>query len=170
MINHVKAYQEAHNQHDIEAVLGMMAEGVCFEVVGVWVKEGKAEIRSLEAFDTAVNGSLVFSDYSEGEDTVTVTAVEKNDWFRISGIGEVRYRCVQFTFCGEHISKMKAEYTPQSRVAITEVLRSVIEWAGREEPEHLEKLMPKGVFVYSTETGRAWMRLLRKWREAGNAL
>jgi hypothetical protein len=60
---------------------------------------------------------------------VNTTAIENNDWFRISGIGEEKYKSVQFTFRGQEINRIRVELDPESSRAIAEILRSITNWA-----------------------------------------
>jgi hypothetical protein len=168
LIERVIAYQEAHNQHNLDATLGMLADDISFEMVDVWTKVGLDNMRSLEEFDTGVNGSLIFNDFATNENMVEATAIENNDWFRITGIGEVKYSMVKFTFREQQICKIRAVLTPESFQAISEKLQSVTGWAAREQTQHLEKLMPQGEFIYNSESAKEWMVLLRKWRDIQN--
>lgn len=166
LIERVLAYQDAHNRHHLDLVLGMLTDDISFETVGVWVKVGKDNIRLLEEFDAGVDGSLVFHHLATDGTLVRATATERNDWFRVAGIGDVNYASIEFAFREHQICSIRAQMAPESAQAIADVLRSVVRWAAREQPEALDKLMPQGEFAYSADSAAAWVALLRTWRDA----
>lgn len=165
-IERLRSYEGAHNRHDIEAVMAMCTDDVRFEVVGVWAKVGKEEVRLLEEWDAAIDGSLSLSALVASGETVNCRALERNDWFRLAGISEVEYSSCRFSFRQGLIAEMRCEMTVESREAVSTVLRSVTRWASRERGDEFARLMPEGEFVYGRENAKVWLALLREWRES----
>lgn len=58
LIESLQAYEEAHNRHDVQAVLAMCAEDIRSEVVGVWVKAGMDNFRSIEEWRQYEKGGV----------------------------------------------------------------------------------------------------------------
>jgi len=166
LIKCLQAYEQAHNRHDIEAVLAMCTHDVRFEVVGVWIKVGKENVRLLEEWDAAVDGSLSLKDFVASEGMVSCHALERNEWFKLAGIGEVEYSSCRFSFRQGLIAEMRCEMTVECSEAIGRVLRSVTGWASREREEEFTRLMPEGEFLYGRESARVWLALLREWRQS----
>jgi len=166
LIGCLQAYEEAHNRHDVQGVMAMCTDDIRFEVVGVWVKVGKDNVRLLEEWDAAINGSLSLRDFEASDERVSCRAVERNDWFRLAGISEVEYTSCHFSFRQGFMAEMRGEMAAQSREAVSTALRSVMGWASRERGEVLARLMPGGEFVYGAETARVWLALLEEWRQS----
>ena len=162
----ILAYMEAHNCHDVEAALAFLAEDIRLGLPGVWIKEGKAEIRSLEQWDAAINGQLRFCEIEVDGDTVTCTSVESNDWFRLAGIDEIGYDSVVITTSDGQIAGITAVISPEGAEQISTALGAVIAWASEERAEVPETLMPGGEFIYSAEAAERWLALLHEWRQA----
>lgn len=161
----LKAYQEALNSHDVDRVMSFYAEDIRFEVIGGHVKKGKENLRGWAEWDAAVNCHLTFTDLVVRGDTVTCKAIEQNDWYRLAGIEKVYYGSNTIIFRDELITKIKAELTEESARAIGEAFQSITEWASQERSQQLAELMPEGKIVYSAETAKGWLALLRERQE-----
>lgn len=161
----LKAYEDAHNSHDVEKVMVFYAEDFRFEMVGSWVAEGKEEMRKLEEWDAAVNSHLTFTDLKVSGDTVTCKATERNDLYRIAGIEGMHYKSSIFIFYDGLIKEIKAEQTEKSVRAKEVVFKSFIEWASKERSQELTELKYEGEYVFSAENAKRWLALLQEWRK-----
>jgi len=163
--NLLKAYQEAHNSHDVEKVLSLVTDDITFRLAGTGVKEGKEQIRWVEQWDAAVNSHLTFADIQVKGNMITCKVIEKNDLFKLYGIEEVHYTFATFIFRDGLIKEITVEPSQKSVKAIDEIRHSFIEWASQERSQQLEALRPEGEFVYSAENASLWLALLEEWRE-----
>ncbi len=50
-------------------------------------------------------------------------------------------------------------------VSIDDALAPAVAWAEEHAPDALAKAYPEGRMIYSEETGRHWVALLRRWSE-----
>ncbi len=162
--NRFKAYVEAHNSHDIERIMSFYAEDARFEFVESWVREGKEEIRKQEEFDAALNSQLAFTDLKVEGDTVTGTVTEKSDYYKLSGIDEVSYEYYAIIFKDGLIKEIKTELTIGSVIEINQVFQELLNWVRKEKEKELEDLILEGEVVYSAESAKKWLALLREWR------
>lgn len=160
-----EAYVEAHNSQNVGKVMSFYAEDARFEFVESWVREGKEEIRKQEEFDAALNSQLAFTDLELSGDTLTCKVTEQSDYYKLAGIDEVYYKYYTIIFRDGLIKEIKVELTEKSVKAINEVFRSLIEWAQKERSQELAELMSEGEVVYSAESAKKWLALLREWRE-----
>jgi len=156
---------QAYNSHDVEKLMSFYTDDIRFEVVGFFVKEGKEDIRKLTEYDAAVNVHMSISNIKVSGDTVTFTLIESNDWFRLAGVEELIYEPNRIVFHGGLIKEIKTEITPESAKAAGEAWQAIMQWASKERSEELADLMPGGEFIYSAESARKWLALLRQWRE-----
>jgi hypothetical protein len=162
--NTVKAYQEAHNNHDIEKEMSLFADDIIYDVVGEWSVEGKEKLRKLAETDVEVNSNLTFTDIKVGENKVTCKVVERNDWLKIIGIDALYCDSGQFIFEKGLIKEVKLKRSQESIDAMNKFRRSFGQWASDNRSEELSKL--KGSAVLAKEEMGLFMALLRDWREA----
>jgi hypothetical protein len=162
----VRAYEATYNTHDVEKLMSFYADDVEFEIVGVWVKKGKAVVRELAEWDKATNMHMTISDITVSGDTVTCKLVETNDWWRLAGMGEAYYEPCVMIFHNGLISEMRATMTQESLDAYARVWPSIISWARDHRSEELNELLPGGLFVYGAEAANKWIMLLQEWRAA----
>jgi len=163
--NLLKAYQEAHNSHDVERALSLMTDDVTFRLAGTGVKEGKEQVRWIEEWDAAVNSHLTFADIKVKGHMVICKVIEKNDLFKLYGIEEVHYTLATFIFHDGLIKEITIEPSQKSVREIDEIRHSFIEWATQERGQQLEALRTEGKFIYSAENASLWLALLEEWRE-----
>ncbi|MFQ6088007.1 MAG: nuclear transport factor 2 family protein [Candidatus Methanofastidiosia archaeon] len=161
----VKAYEKAYNSHDFKRIMSLYAEDATFEVVGQFVLKGKEKIRDITEYDIALNIHMSFGGCITKGDKVICELAETNDWLKTASIIEAHYTA-KFVFSEGLIKLIRAEATPETKQAFNHVLNPLMEWAYKERPQQLTEMMPEGEFVYSTESAKRWLVLLREWQEA----
>jgi hypothetical protein len=166
LIERARAYEEAYNRHDLQAVMAMYTDDIRFEMIGDPPRLGKEEVRLVEEYCAAVNSMLSFKDLVETADGVSFRATERNDWSRLAGIGEIEYVSCHFTFRDGLLAAVRVEMAEPSTEASDRVWRSLMAWASKERGEALAQLMPAGEPVFEAETARGWLALLQEWRQS----
>jgi hypothetical protein len=161
----VKRYEKIHNSHDVEMALSLYSDDVRFEVVGMFVKVGKDQVRDIEEWDAETNSHMTISNVEVQGNTASYRLAEGNDWFRLAGIELMYYEPCRIVFREELIAEIECEATDESKSAMGEVWQPIMEWASRERSDELAGLMPDGKFVYGAESARKWMSLLKEWRD-----
>jgi len=162
----VRSYERAHNNHDVEKVMSMYTNDITFEIVGIWIKTGKEQVRNLAEWDLATNSNMIISDIEINNDTATFKLIEGNDSFRLIGIEYMYYEPCRMVFENGLIKEIKAEGTEKSRKAFNEVWPSVYQWLYEEKNEELTKLITsEGEFIYNQENATIWVSLLEEWKE-----
>ncbi|MFQ5891758.1 MAG: nuclear transport factor 2 family protein [Candidatus Methanofastidiosia archaeon] len=160
----VKAYERAYNSHDFKKIMSLYAEDATFEVVGQFVLKGKEKIRDITEYDIALNIHMSFSGCIKKGDKVICELAETNDWLKTAGIIEAYYSA-KFVFSDGLVKLIRAEATPETRKAFSQVINPLMQWAHKERPQQLTEMIPTGEFVYGAESARRWLTLLREWRE-----
>ncbi|MCK4329991.1 nuclear transport factor 2 family protein [candidate division WOR-3 bacterium] len=165
--NRVKAFEKAYNSHDLERIMSLYAENATFEAVGQFVLKGKEQIRDLTEYDIALNIHMSISECIAKGDTVICKLAETNDWFKTAGIKETYYS-TKFVFSDGLIKLLRANATPETNQAFSQVLNPLTEWASKERPQQLAEMMPAGRFVYNAENAKKALALLQEWLEETN--
>jgi hypothetical protein len=161
----VETYEQAHNRHDVEKVMSLYTNDISFEIVGSWKKSGKEQVMGLAEWDAVTNSKMIISDIEIHADTAFFRLKEGNDWFRLAGIEFMYYEPCRMVFYNGMIKEIIAEVTEESLKSFQEVWPPIFQWLSEKRNEELSGLMPGGEFVYSTESARKWLSLLREWRE-----
>jgi hypothetical protein len=146
--------------------MSFYADDIEFEIVGVWVRKGKAAVRELAEWDKATNLQMTISDIVVSGETVTFKLVEKSDWWTLAGIGDVHYQPCFMVFRNGLITRLCATMTQQGFDRYAQQWPLIINWAREHRRDELEELLPGGEFIYGAEPARKWLVLLRAWREA----
>jgi hypothetical protein len=162
----VRAYEQTCNSHDFDGMMSFYAEDAQFKVVGAFDKIGIEEIRSITEWDTTVKVHMRISDITVNGDTVTFKLVESNEWWRLAGIHEVTYSPCTMIFSNGLIKLIKAEATNESLTAISKVLPGIFDWVSKERSEDFAEVMPGGEFIYTAESAKKWLELLKDRRAA----
>lgn len=161
----LRAYVEANNAHDVDRVMALYTDDIRFENVGVWVKQGKEEVRTIAEWDAKTHIHMTVSDITVRKDTVTFRLIETNDWLKNAGVDEWRWEAYVITKNGL-IKEIRAALTEESAKIFIPVYQSIIRWMSEERPEELAELMPDGEFLYEEGAAKKWLVLLQEWREA----
>jgi hypothetical protein len=160
----VNAYQEAHNNNDIEKALSLLTEDIKYEVVGEWTLEGKEKLRKLFETDADTNSKQFFTDIKVGENKVTFKFTEQNDWLKLARIDALLGESGQFIFEKGLIKVIRLKRSQESIMAMRKFRSSFGRWAANNRMDELSKL--KGTAVLAREDLPMFMRMMRDWRKA----
>ena len=162
----IKAYIDAHNEHDVEKAMSYYSSNVVFDLKNTWTKEGAGEIRNLEVWDSTINSNLKLEAlYSRG-DSVFCKIIENNDWFASIGIENLTHDPTVFIVDDHKIKKIIATPSPETGVQIERAIGSIIQWSKQNQDSTIYTLIPNGQFVYSSEAALKWKELFKKWNSS----
>jgi hypothetical protein len=161
----VKLYELAYNSHNLGELLPLFAEDATFEITGQFVFKDKEDIRHMAEYDFALHIHMTIDNLNPMGDTVFCELIEMNDWLEAAEIDEAFYTG-RFVFEKGLIKHIKGTPTSETQKALQEVLTPLMEWASKEKPEQLAKMMPEGKFIYNVENAESSLNLLREWQEA----
>ena len=150
--------------HDITAALELLSDSFVLEFEG-GPSLDKAGLAKALGWDTGTEGSLEWQIVSEGPRDVTFEGHETNQFLSLIGVDPLEFRS-RFEVDDEGRIQKQVHATDWSGVSIPDALAPAIEWATEHAPAELEGAYPNGAMVYSEESGRRWVALLRRWRSA----
>lgn len=166
LLNLVRAFQEAVNEHNVDKVMEMFTDNAQFELVGISKYSGKKEIRNVFDYDAGVNTQLKFIDCKSEGNKVNCKFIERNDRLSAIGIDELEYPVCTILFRDRLIENFSAEISPEMVQYNTEVWQKFMPWFSQNYPDEYSKMItPEGRFIYNRENGADVVPLLRKWRE-----
>ena len=158
----IKSYMEAHNTHDIEKALSFVDDQVVFDLKGVWVKEGKSAMKTLEKWDSTLNSNLRLESIKMVNDTLFCKVVENNDWFRSVGITDLVHDPVAFIVEEDKISKIIAYPSQETGQQIEAAVGSLFQWSAQVQDSTIHELIIDGQFIYSSDAANRWLELFEK--------
>jgi hypothetical protein len=169
LLERVRAYEKAHNSHDLEFVMSMFTDDITFETVGEWIMTGKKKIRDLAEWEAALNNHLALMGLEVSGDNVAGKALEDDDLLRLAGFREIRYDFFSMDFRGNLIKRITVRTAERDREATSKTFRSMVEWGRRERYGEIAKLVSDGKFAYNAKNAKGWLALMQEWREATSA-
>ena len=161
----IVGYEREHNAHDVEGALSFFDNHITFELQGIWVKEGKEEIRKLEEWDSTLNSNLRFLPIRESADTVFCRVVERNDWFAAISMESLVHEPVILIMDDNKIGKIIAVPSIESGEFIQSAMKEIYAWSETVGDSTVATLVQNGQFVYSKENAKTWIALLNKWNK-----
>ena len=161
----IKKYEKLHNSHDINEIMLLHHDDIKFELIGVWTKSGKEEIRELEEWDRTLNSNLKFETFVVRGDSVLCKVIEKNDWFKSVGIEQLVHDPTIFIVSKGHVKKIVAYPSEGISKEIGAKLGSIYSWSNMTRDSTINELIVNGEFIYSAETAKKWLYLLEKWNK-----
>jgi hypothetical protein len=159
----VKTYEKLHNIHDIVGAMSLYHSEIEFELVGTWIKSGKEEIRELEEWDRVLNSNLKFESIYVKGDSVFCKVIEKNDWFKAVGIKQIVHDPTIFVVSNGLIKKIIANPKKEVGEQIGAKIGSIYSWSNITNDNTINELIKDGEFIYSEESAKKWLTLLKKW-------
>jgi hypothetical protein len=161
-------YFENHNAHDIKRTMKFFADDAIFSLPGQNPLKGKAAIRLVEAWDSAIDSRLQVNDMQVNGDTVILGKItERNRWFIAAGIQDVEYVPGTYAvFKNGYISEFHpSKLTSASAKQVSGIFRTFMDWAKKEKPTELAAIAPPDKpFRYEPSKAEGWINLLREWK------
>ena len=164
----VKAFEEAHNRHDVDTTLGFFGQGACMD----WSDPPGCMVLGLEGllrYDAALNGELEIGDCSAEGERVTCKGVQRNDCLAAGGLGETHYAPVVFWFQDGKIAVIAATRAPADTQRNLGFLSSLAGWAHRSRPAEWDRagrgdlLDPSSSPTFDGQTGAAMSALCKEY-------
>ncbi|KPJ90710.1 MAG: hypothetical protein AMS18_10205 [Gemmatimonas sp. SG8_17] len=162
-----RQYFEHHNRHDLTSELACFADDAVFEMPGWPPLRGKDALRDQFAFDSVLDSEITVGGLRVLADTVIIDSLtERNDFFRLMGIPEVRYLPgSRLVYRAGQIQKVQsAQILPADMEATSAAIERVLEWLHTAHPELGAEIESGALFHYNAETANLWLQLLREWR------
>ena len=160
----VQAFLDAHNEHNVDAVLALCTDDVVWEEEGISSRSGKAELRKKELWDKAVNGAFEFRRIQARGNVVTAKAVEFSDYYAAAGIDQFEYDSISFTFQGSLIKEIKVVPSGDSNNAYGNALNMFVIWGSSNKAAEMNSLKEGGRYSFSAATAPNWIKLLKEWK------
>lgn len=158
----LKAYEEAANRHDWQAVRALMAEDAVIELGEGLSLVGAEHARALHDWERAMGTETHYTKCTVSGDAVTCRATEENDFLRLAGLGPIEYSSSTITFEKGRVSRMRATLSDRSAEAVSRYMQPFLEWASTVEPKGVETfLKPDGSFAFGFEGALTFKRLVR---------
>ena len=159
----VKGYVEALNAHDVDKALSYLADELRFVTEDMEETLDRTTVRGMLGWDVATQSTVSYEELESEGDTVTALFTERNDFFALLGIPERRYQAT-FRFEGENIASLHIEPAGDDAPSLDEALEPVLTWASTRHGDVLAQIYPNGSLVFSEDSARKWLELLRAWR------
>lgn len=164
-----RQYFQHHNRHDLTGELAFFTDDAVFEMPGWSPLRGKDALRDQFGFDSVLNSEIIVGGLRVLGDTVVIDSItERNDFFRLLGISEIRYLPgTRFIFHAGQIQNVQsAQIRPEDMQATSAKIEQVLGWLRIAHPEFSSDIESGALFQYNAETANRWLQLLREWRGA----
>lgn len=162
---------DAVNRNAIEEALSLYTADAEFMIPGQRPIRGTDAMRSLLEWDAVLGTRLEFSGFEErGETLFVASGTERNAWFSGVGLESIEYGAgLRVVFEGDLIAGIyPSGLTPKSASELETRVGAFMTWAGTHAPDELERLLPEGYFQYDSQSARAWIRLLDRYKDASS--
>lgn len=97
-LNRVKAYQDAENRHELNAIMAMFSDEAVLTIEGQFTKVGKEQVRAFQVYEGTIHAQFRFVDCKAEGNMVACKAVESNDLLTDQGFAQRYYDSFVFTF------------------------------------------------------------------------
>lgn len=159
-----EAYFQTLNNHDIDKTLGFYAEAFELHFSGSDFIIDKTAMKNILGWDKGVNGKVKYQNLEVDGNSITGLFTERNDFFRLIGIDELKSENTYVFSPSGLIIKQTYEMLPD-QPSFQEKMQPAVEWARKNKPEELKEIYPHDQIQYSREMGRRWVVLLAEWRK-----
>lgn len=159
----VERYIRSANRHDVTAMLSCLADDFVFSAAGSAFRMTKHDLLPVLAWDAGLNGRARFRTLAASATSATVVVTERNDFYRLLGIGQQSYRA-RFTVRNGVMHEEVIEEMIKQGLTVAEALIPVVAWARLHRPEQLDGIYQDGQPIYDGESATRWVALLQAWR------
>lgn len=163
MFKQFDAYFEALNSHQIDKTLGFLSNDFELHFTEYDFTIDKAGINDVLGWDKGVNGKVSYEKLVAEGDSITGLFTERNDFFKLVGIEELR-ATITYTFDSSGMI-VKQSYTPlPNQPSFQDYMQPAIEWARTNRPNELTEIYPQNQMQFNQEMAERWVTLLKEWK------
>ncbi len=116
----VQLYFDRHNVGDVDGVMALYGDDAVFEMAGSFVREGKEQLREMEAFDASVHELLVVTKMKEINGQVHCQVNAGSDFLKAVNIPALHYAGCVFAVDGDAIERITAVMALRSQRTLAE--------------------------------------------------
>jgi hypothetical protein len=148
----------------VDNLLDLFNEDAQFQIVGHSTLVGRHEIRKAFEYDEAANTELRFINFVPQQDKLACQLVARNDRLRAMGVDEVFYPSCALSLRDGRIQRFVATMEEEASRRIKQRVQAFVAWLARQHPAEFTRICtPEGDLIYSAETGRQGVPLIREW-------
>lgn len=157
------AFERAVNQHELEALAGVLTEDAVWYQQDLPVYRGRDAIQQSMAYDEATHTRIELRNVRWNGDSASCELYEENDLFRALGVGGIGYR-MEIELAGGRIASLRS-FPPPPDSEASAAMRGFLAWL---RAEHSSEVDPatRGPGDAS-ERARGWVRYAEEWVRLG---
>ena len=164
----VKAYEEAFNRHDLDAVMALFADDAATQ--NVWFVGSsvisKPDISLQHDYSFGRNHTIQNSECSMDNDTVTCQAVTWDDCTKAAGLDGLHYKSVKYVFEDKKINKVTGTIVGDDYAAMGRFNSRLIYWTQANRSEELDKVIDGEFLIINREAGEILAKLCQEFAAA----
>lgn len=116
----VQLYFDRHNAGDVDGVMALFHDDAVFEMAGHFVRQGKDDLRTMEAFDASVHEHLVVTKMQEINGQIHCQVNAGSDFLKSMNIPAIHYAGCVFVVNDESIERITAVMALRSARTLAE--------------------------------------------------
>lgn len=158
-----EAYFKTLNDHKIEKTLSFLSDDFHLHFTEYDFTIDKTGVINVLGWDKGVNGKVSYENLIVEEDSITGVFIERNDFFKLVGIEELKATST-YTFDRSGMI-VKQTYTPlPNQPSFQDKMQPAIEWARRNRLGELNEIYPQNQMQFNQEMAERWVTLLKEWK------
>ncbi len=165
MKDQFEGYIQAVNDHDIDRVMGFLADDFQLHFTEYEMTLSKAQMRDVLGWDKGVNGKVTYDQLKMEADSITGIFTERNEFFKLLGIDSLRAE-VKYRFDNSGLISVQTYRALPDQPSFQNELEPAVEWARKNRPDEIAEIYPQDQINFNEEMGRRWVALLKEWRQA----
>ncbi len=165
MKDQFEGYIQAVNDHDIDRVMGFLADDFQLHFTEYEMTLSKAQMRDVLGWDKGVNGKVSYDQLKMEADSITGIFTERNEFFKLLGIDSLRAE-VKYRFDNSGLISVQTYRALPDQPSFQNELEPAVEWARKNRPDEIAEIYPQDQINFNEEMGRRWVALLKEWRQA----
>jgi len=160
-----EVYFKTLNDHKIEKTLSFLSDDFHLHFTEYDFTIDKTGLINVLGWDKGVNGKVSYEKLIAEGDSITGVFTERNDFFNLIGIEELK-ATITYTFDRSGMI-VKQTYTPlPNQPSFQDNMRPAIEWARTNRPGELNEIYPQNQMQFNREMAERWVALLKEWKTA----
>jgi hypothetical protein len=139
----VKAYEEAFNRHDVEAVMALVSDNIWIDLVNWPSDQSHSRQESHDLLESwfALNVEFHHTDCkTTGSSVVGCKAVASLDCSKAAGMSGINFLAVTFDLHNSKIDQITLQMQPDDENTYSSFLNNMEQWANRVHPEEMKKV------------------------------
>jgi len=158
-------YQKTYNDNNIDGTMMLLSNNAVIKINESEFLTTPEEIRNYFEYESALYSKINLSDFASSGNDVLFVMGKTSDLLETIGIDTAKFTAT-FSLLDGKIKRISFQPTNKTSDRINNFKKRFMNWADKEKPKELKRIMRGSNFIYTKENAREYLQIIIDWKKS----